>query len=115
MKKVALQELSRAKKLQLYNNFNQRSVDDKVRSNFQSAHVLLNCKVHVYSSRFQTVLKKLTAEYNTYSRDRAESAQFQSVNQWQGYLHGQSIITAHHPLTHPCTGTFLTIELFFSL
>ena len=39
MKKVALQELSRAKKMQLYNNFNQKSVDDKVR--LQSAHMHL--------------------------------------------------------------------------
>ena len=30
MKKLALQELSRAKKMQLYNNFSTKSFDDKV-------------------------------------------------------------------------------------
>ena len=34
MKKLALQELSRAKKMKLYNNFSTKSFDDKVRGRF---------------------------------------------------------------------------------
>lgn len=64
MKKLATQEMQRARKTKLYNNY-RGAMSEK------------------------GVVKKLTGEYNTKARVRAEDNKFTGINEWEHYLYGK--------------------------
>ena len=66
LKKLATQEMQRAKKMKIYNNYRGGQPE-------------------------KDVTRKLAGEYNTKARVRADEEKFQHVNEWESYLYGKCV------------------------